>query len=417
MNIKTTLKSSVAAAALFAVAAPVSTTAMAADDTLKSGQKTNLTMSGFITRAIFHADNGNDEKLFYTGGGGGQTRIRWVASGTLNDNVTAGGTVEMTMPQAGNEGSVRLATTAPGGGGTDNGDTAAWSIRHEYVWVNHKKMGKLSLGHTSVASDGNGEISSSGTTGIYSRTGRTYGRSLHFINTTTATTPTVSVNTVDGVFNDLNVDRTDVIRYDTPSFMGASAKVARHTDGQWSVGLKYGGKFGGFKVSAGAGYINHNSGSSSSNFTALGSIGILHDSGLNVSYQTGKKNFAGPNSKSTNTGNVTNVTAIDTTNLGGRDDPFFHGVQIGYQAPKLTSLGSTSFSVSWQSSQNIKENDGDAETWGVQVMQKIDALGANVGVSYQTYSYDSNSESTVGTVVNETFDDIDVFALQTTFNF
>jgi predicted regulator of Ras-like GTPase activity (Roadblock/LC7/MglB family) len=61
VNIKTTLKSSVAVAALFAVAAPV---ANAADDTLKSGTKNSLTISGQVVRAIYHADDGVSDKTF-----------------------------------------------------------------------------------------------------------------------------------------------------------------------------------------------------------------------------------------------------------------------------------------------------------------------------------------------------------------
>ena len=89
MNIKTILKSSVAASALFAIAAPVATTAMAAE----------LVMSGHISRVIMHADDGTASKVFFTGpGGGGSGRVRWVASGTLSDSVTAGATLEMDGP-------------------------------------------------------------------------------------------------------------------------------------------------------------------------------------------------------------------------------------------------------------------------------------------------------------------------------
>ena len=61
MNIKTILKSSVAASALFALAAPVSTTAMAAE----------LVMSGHVSRVIMHGDAGTDSQTFFQGPGGG----------------------------------------------------------------------------------------------------------------------------------------------------------------------------------------------------------------------------------------------------------------------------------------------------------------------------------------------------------
>jgi len=417
MNIKTILKSSVAATALFALAAPVSTTAMAGpDETFSSGQKTNLKMSGFVARAIWHADDGTSEKTFMSGQPGAPSRIRWVASGTLSDSVTAGATMEMSMPNAYTEGSATLQGAAIAADGTDGADTGTWGIRHEYVWVNHKKFGKLSLGHTNIASTGRGEISANGTD--YSRSGRNYGRGLNFINTTAAANVT-SANTVSNTSNDLDVSRTDNLRYDTPTFFGAKASVALHASGESSVGLNYGGKFGAFAVKAGLGYIDRSARAGSSNFIALGSIAVTHDSGINLSYQTGKENFAGNLSK-TSSGEMTGQAqggTLDSNNLGGRDDPYFHGFQLGYLAPKLVSVGKTAFAVTHMSANNISENDGEATNWSVRVKQSFDALGASMSLSYQNYSYDSEGEVTVGTMVNEDYADIDVIALQTTFNF
>jgi len=407
MNTKTILKSSVAATALFALAAPVSTTALAdADGTFSSGQKTKLVMSGFISRALWHGDDGTSEKMFMTGTPGSDSRIRWIASGTLNDNITAGATVEMGMPSNFTEGSSTLQGATIVADGTDGADDGTWDLRHEYVWVKHKRFGTLSLGQTSTAAAGRGEISANGTD--YSRTGRNFGRGLTFVNTTGLNA--VSTNTVGGVFNDLDVTRTDVLRYDTPTFSGARGSIARHADSQISVGLNYAGKFDSLAVAAGAGYIDQSSGAGSNNFTAMGSISVTHDSGLNLSFQTGKTNFS-------RQGQGVGGAQIDTNNLGGRDDPHFYGVQLGYAAPKLVSLGKTAFALTHQTSENVKENDGEAETWSIRVRQSFDALGATMSLSYQNYSYNAESEATVGTVVDEDYADIDVFALQTVFNF
>jgi hypothetical protein len=412
MNIKTILKSSVAATALFALAAPVSTTAMAdPDGTFSTGQKTSLKMSGFVTRAIWYGDDGTSENTFMTGAPGTPSRIRWVASGTLNDSVTAGATMEMSMPNAYGEGNATLQGAIIGAKGTDGGDTTAWGIRHEYVWVNHKKFGKLSLGHTDVASSSRGEISANGTD--YSRSGRNFGRGLTFVNTTAAA-DAVSTNTVGGVLGDLDVSRTDVLRYDTPTFSGFRASVAAHASSEASFGLNWAGKIGGLAVKAGAGYIDQSSAAGSDNFTALGSVAVTHDSGINFSVQTGKKNFAGASSKAPG---PTTGGAQDTNNLGGRDDPYFHGYQLGYLAPKMVSVGKTAFAVTYMASQNIKENDGDAESWSIRVKQSFDSLGASMSLSYQRYAYDAEGEVTVGTIVQEDYEDIDVIALQTTFNF
>jgi len=412
VNIKTILKSSVAATALFALAAPVSTTAMAADDSFSSGQKTKLVMSGLITRAIWHGDDGTSDKTFQSGAPATGSRVRWIASGTLSDSVTAGATVEMGMPENSTEGSATLQGTNITNSGTQNADDGTWDARHEFVWVSHKKFGKLNFGHTNIASTGRGEISANGTD--YSRSGRNFGRGLSFINTTAAANAT-SGNTVGGSFNDLDVSRTDVLRWDSPTFFGGKMALARHGSGEVSVGLNWAGKIAGLAVSTGAGYIDQSAADGSANFVALGSISVTHDSGLNASYQTGKRNFSGSLSK-TASGEV-NGAAPDTNSLGGRDDPYFHGFQVGYAMPKMVSVGKTAFAVTHMSAQNISENDGDATSWSIRMRQSFDALGATMSLSYQNYSYDSQSEATHGTVVNEDYADIDVIALQTTFNF
>jgi len=393
MNTKTILKSSVAATALFALAAPVSTTAMAADDSFSSGQKTKLVMSGFISRAIWNADDGTSEKTFMSESPAVGSRIRWVASGMLSDSVTAGATMEMTMPVNYAESSATLQGTVIGNGGVDGANLATWTPRHEYVWVNHKKFGKLTMGHTDVASTARGEISAQGTD--YSRTGRNFGRGLTFINTTTATAA-VSTNTVGAVLGNLDVSRTDNLRYDTPTFGGIKASVSRHASSEISLGLNYAGKIAGLGIKAGAGYIDRAAATGSSNFVALGSISVTHDSGFNVSYQTGKENFSGSLSKNTSGDADTASQAgqeLDTNNLGGRDDKYFHGFQVGYLAPKIVSVGKTAFAWTHHSAQNMKENDGDATSWSLRVKQSFDALGASMSLSYQNYSYDAESES------------------------
>jgi hypothetical protein len=403
VNIKTILKSSVAASALFAFAAPVSMTAMAADE-FGTGSPTKLVMSGRITRAIWHADDGVNDKLFLTSGDD-ESRIRWIASGTLSDTVTAGATLEMSMPLSQSKSTATLhGGTTPNIGGSDGTDTA-FAIRHEYLWVNHKTMGKLTLGQASVATDGVGNKSPTGT--VYSRSGKTFGDGLTFIDTTGVSA--VSTNTVGAVFSDLNTTRTDVIKYDSPTFAGFKAAISRDSSSKVQTALRYSGKFNAVSVTVGLGYLT---GATTTNYTALGGMSATHDSGWNISYQTGKKAFTGNVG-----GGSTSGIPIDTNNLGGRDDAYFHGGQIGYKMPKLVSVGSTAFAVSIYNGQNMKENDGDAESWGIRMQQNFDALGARVSLGYSVYSYDAESEVTFGTEVDEDYDDIDVIALQTVFNF
>jgi len=410
VNIKTTLKSTVAVAALFAVAAPV---ANAADDTLKSGNKNSLAISGQVVRAIFHADNGVSSKTFQGGGNWTSSRVRWVASGKLNENVTVGATIEMNIPLSQASGTERLGTQQADGAAQT--DTTAWGIRQENVWAKHKKLGKLTMGNTSPAADATSEVTFSGV-GIFAKSdGDSYGSGIFYQNTSTASAPTTSSVSIGGSVSNLDhVSRTDVIRYDSPKFGGMTLGTSAISGGIWDVALRYSAKFGAVKVKAGAGYTNTNQTTASSNFIATGSVAILHDSGLTIALAGGKQNFSGPSSKSSNGIVGGGALAVDT-NFNGTEDPSFFYVGAGYNT-KIFGVGGTNFLFKWNQTQDAvriaNNDDNEAESIGVAVQQNFSAIGASIGVEYMRYSYESKSN-----VTNNTFDDVDVIALMTVFAF
>jgi len=416
VNIKTVLKSSVAVAALFAVAAPA---ANAADDTLSSGNKNKLTVSGQVVRAIFHADDGVSEKTFQSAGHWTNSRVRWVASGKLNENVTAGATIEMNIPLSNTPASAVMGTEHADG--AVQGDTTAWGIRHQYVWASHKKFGKLTMGNTDPAANGSSQADFTGT-GIFGQSvGSSYGAGILFMNTSTASAPTASAITVAAAVSDIDhVSRTDVIRYDTPRFMGLQLKAGAIAGGEYDVSANYSGKFGPVKVKARAGYTNQSATNTSANFIASGSVAVLHDSGLLASFAIGKQNFSGPQSKSSlgiigaGGGNGGGNLSVDTNN-NGTEDPSFIYFGIGYNA-KIFSAGQTAFYFKWNQTENAvrvaNNDDNEGESKGFAVVQKFSAIGAQIGVEYKKYSYDSKTNTT-----DNTFDDVDVISLMTVFAF
>ena len=405
MNIKTTLKSSVAVAALFAVAAPV---ANAADDTLKSGNKNSLTMSGQITRALSYADDGSSEKVFNTSGDFATSRIRWIASGSLSANVTAGATVEMDLPRSNNPNNMTLGSVQADG--VNSGSDSTWAIRHEYVWVNHKKFGRLALGQTDTATNGTAETDYSGTTMFGNSAGQSYGQGISFmdtsVNAATGNAASTSSVTVGEAFNHLDGgSRDDVLRYDTPRFYGLKLAASSIAGGKWDVAADYQAKFGAFKVRAQAGYLDHSANHASQNFQTTGSLAVLHDSGLNFALASGKLNYAGAASKVTTSSGETE----------GVEDPNYFYWSIGYQA-KVFSVGKTNFNFKWHNAQDFSQDSGiddsEADAIGIIAVQDFDAIGASIGLEYINYSFDANN----GTVA-KTFDDVDVLTLMTIFKF
>ena len=408
MNIKTTLKSTVAVAALFAVAAPV---ANAADDTFKSGNKNSLKISGQVARALWHADDGVSEKVFNTESSWTSSRVRWIASGKVNENVTAGATIEAQIPSSNAAASMTLGTQQADG--TQNA-AGIWGVRHQYVWVSHKKFGKLTLGNTDPGSNGSSEANYSMNGMFGGSAPADYGSGIFYQNTATASAPTASTATVGAATTNIDgISRTDVVRYDTPRFVGVQAKVGLMAAGNWDVGLNYAGKFGPVKVKAKAGYADTNA-AASANFNASGSITALHDSGLNATFAIGKTNYAGGASKSVDGQANGNAQAVDT-NFDGVADPHFVYYAVGYNA-KIFGAGGTGFLFGYNHAENVVQlanhDDNESDNYSFSVVQKFDSIGAQIGLKYQSHSYDSKTNT-----VQNTFDDVDVIALQTVFAF
>jgi len=383
VNYKSTLKSSVAAAALFAIAAPVAPSVNAADDTLKSGNKNSLSISGQVVRALYYADDGLSEKLFQSDGGITSSRVRWVAKGTVNENVTMGATLELNSPLSNSQASLKLHAGAAGAGSTDSATSTTWGVRHQFVWVNHKRMGKISLGQTNAASNGRSETTFSGVNMASDSGGVIAGRGLTWIDTTQGTN-SISALTLGSVFtNQDGRSRTDVLRYDTPRFSGLALAISAIAGGSWDVGADYRFKDGPIKFRL-QGQYNNISATSATEHGWSVSAAALHDSGLNgaIAYGRGQG---------------------DT----GARDPKFWAFDAGYRA-KIFGVGSTNFSFNSNQSENVAQETDDASSLGFTIAQMINPVGANVAVSYKSYSYDQTAQ---------TFDDIDVLSLQTVFKF
>jgi len=319
--------------------------------------------------------------LFQSDGGITQSRVRWVAKGSVNESVTMGGTIEVNMPLSNPNGNLSL-NNGVSPVTTETAETA-FKTRHTFIWVNHKRMGKLSLGHTNSASNGRAETTFSGVNMTADTGGVTFGNGIRFIDTTGGG-QTASTVTVGSAFTNVDgLSRTDVFRYDTPRFGGLSLAVSAIAGGSWDVGGDYRWKNGPIKFRAQAQYNNISATSTTVREAYSFSAAALHDSGMNAGIAMGKQL-------------VTNATS-----------PRFVDVQVGYRA-KLFGVGSTNFSFNVNHSDDVAVRDSDARSIGVTAAQIITPVGASMALTYKNYTFDTSAS---------TFADVDVLSLQTIFKF
>ncbi len=373
MNIKTVLKTSVAAVALVAIAAPVSAA-------VNNGNRNSLTMSGQIARSLVYQDNGKESELFNTDGVDTSTRLRWIASGEMTESITVGGIVEMNMPTSNNG----YTLAAPNAGGDTTTSGASWGMRKTEITFKHKAAGKLSIGQGSAAGDG-ASTQSLGSWGPSMAANGEGGKGASLLNNgTTDALTTVSAGDANASYDPGRIDR---IRYDTPSFGGLSLAVSYGGGTQQSgVGASYSGKFGGIQVSAAAFYqASDGAGASGVEDTKGGSIAVKHDSGISAHLGYSAESKVG-------------------STIEGKE---IHG-GIGYAAA-LTNLGTTGFAVNYSQSEDTNTEGDEGTILGIAVNQNISAVGTDLFLAYSVTSY----EDTIAT----NYDDFSAIMAGTRLNF
>ena len=397
MNMKTLLKTSVAAAALMAVAAPTM-----AQSNFETGQpKVKLKLYGQVTKQLLWADDGTNSRTFITDSEASSTRIGFTATAPVNADFSFGAQLEQEWK-----------SNAPGNGGVSiyNGNAnniainpdnngvnqTTFTERLAEVTLNHKRFGKISLGQGVVSADGSSEANLSGATlasgtifasqmgatRLYDSRARAY----------------VGASTYGQVFavNDPG-GRDDRVRYDTPRFMGFAADSSFVSGGKFGVGANYSEKLGQFKIDARIGYHNVNSMNSTVDDEIAGSIAVLHDTGLNAHFVAGNRNFKKAGSTP---GSGTAVTYHDGENIGGG---------VGYIA-KIFGVGPTAFAVDYYRAEGFERTAStavayDAASWGIGVQQDFSDIGSSVFLGYRNTSFDAPASA------NLDLDDVNVVTM------
>jgi predicted porin len=254
------------------------------------------------------------------------------------------------------------------------------SVRHSFWWV-EGPVGKLSLGLTSMATDGIAQISVANVE-VASRM-----LSLQPISSAYAFG-------IDLPFNDL---RRNVVRYDSPMFLGFTGSASwSHGDsltslaggddgGAWDIALRYAGEFGGFRIAGGAGLSEQN-----------GNIGLTSTLPGDL---FGRQRVASGSLSVLNTGtglfaNV-GVGHVDGEFFGSLDYTVAH-LQGGWQK-NVIGLGATTVYAEYA----VMDIDGpgapDPSMFGLGVVQALDPAAMDIYMAWRRYDLDDLVSSDVNT--------------------
>lgn len=371
----------------------------------KGNRNVSLTLSGHVNRAILFWDDGQESNAYVVGNKNDQTNFSFTGDAKINGDWNGGYAITIRLHDA-------LSDEVDQS--NDNG-TTGFTIWESFLYLESKTYGRVSLGQVSRVSDTapENDLSEAGVAGY---AGAQDMGGAFLLRATDGTLPGV---TWGDLYNHLNGDTANVVRYDTPEISGFVASVSWGEDDIWDVGLKFAGESGGFTVEASVAYTEDRDANgidgtpgNVSNSTIVGSVAVLHEpTGLNALVSAGQREF--------------DEMVLDAGALRTPEDAKFIYTKLGWIA-KMTNLGPTAFYGEYGhfedfvsagfdatgilpgAAANVRVAGNEAEFWGLGVAQTIEAAEMQLYIGYRHHEADFNLVDGAGATVAHTgFEEFD----------
>lgn len=374
-----TLQTSVAAAALFAFAAPFAGPASAANKNVVNGKsQVHLAITGQVSRIVAIVDDGNTTNIHHVSNQFSGNRVRFIGTAKAWDSLTIGTRIEFQFNnRASNESGNFDSAKAKD---EDTKDDSGIDPRYQDITF-AGQWGKIYVGKGDAANNGTSQADLSGTivAGGVSVADYGWGGSHFTIDNLpggVSQDPNINGGLVGPqaalVFNEFDgLSRTQRVRYDTPTFGGLKVSVGLNQGPIGDAAIRYSGSFGGTKVSAAIGWSNQDSSSATVGHTVNGSGSILHSSGLSA----------------------TIAAATSEREAVGRSDPSMFYAKLGYKA-KLVDAGTTNFFFMYHNTEDLVSEGDDATYWGFGVVQILKDYATEIFATFGVADFDDSSPNT-----------------------
>lgn len=212
----------------------------------KGNRNVSLQIYGQVNKALLIWDDGIDRDAFVVDNSTSSSRVGLIGEGKIKPGWFAGYRIELEMKDAASD----EVFNDPNG---DEGVRDGLLIRHNYVYVESEKLGRISIGQQSPATDDitiiNLGVQMSNAALEYNNN---FGLRLDFGGGTIFTTDRkwgYFAHTVDTL-------RGDYVRYDSPAIRGFVLSAAAGENDAWDVALRYRADWNSIRVAAGIGYMD-----------------------------------------------------------------------------------------------------------------------------------------------------------------
>ena len=320
----------------------------------KGNRKVSLQIYGHINQSLLIWDDGQNSDAYVVDNDSSGSRVGFKGKAKINHEWSAGYRIELGVYSAESD---RVDQT------NDDGDGNRIAIRRSSMYLASKTFGKVTWGLTSHALDATTKADLSGTHVIARNGGLRFIEDFFILDSAGVSTNTRWGAIFDG---DTELDKRNVIRYDTPTFAGFKVSASWGEDDEWSVAAFYKAKYADFKVKAAIGYGEDQEGSGSGvseNFN--GSASIMHTStGLFITASAGQ------------------------TEKGNNDEETFYQIKGGIQQ-SWSPLGKTTLYGEYIEAET--DDTGEGEIYGFGIVQKVDAAAMELYAGYRHYEADLNT--------------------------
>lgn len=258
----------------------------------KGNRRVSLTVYGQVNEGILWWDDGEETNAYVVTNENSRTRFGFRGDATISPEWKAGYLLEI---------GVRIANSAGVDQFVDDnvGSTNSLDLRHSAWYIESNRLGRVWVGHTSMATDGITEINLSNAAQIGAPDVNNWGGSmfLRLENGKLLARGTGPGGSLVGLrWNNIlsqsnaNVgdgDRRNLVRYVSPTFTGFTFSTSWGEDDFWDVALRYANEFNGVRVAAGIGYQQWTDGNGRAIVKEAGEVGSL------VSVSTGSQGDRG----------------------------------------------------------------------------------------------------------------------------
>ena len=223
----------------------------------KGNRRVSLTVYGQVNEGILWWDDGEETNAYVVTNENSRTRFGFRGDATISPEWKAGYLLEV---------GVRIANSADVNQFADDlvSGSAALDLRHSAWWIESNRLGRLWVGHTSMATDGITEINLSNAAQIGAPDVNNWGGGM-FLRLDNGTLLAVgggdlvaglrwrdilsqaNANVGDG-------DRRNLVRYVSPTWEGFTFSWSWGEDDFWDAALRYANEWNGVRVAAGIGY-------------------------------------------------------------------------------------------------------------------------------------------------------------------